>query len=305
MDRSPLVRARHESELSIAVRTLSTGRRVAHVPHFRDRFVPDQSWESRARRKLPERVMTMRRRIDHIARHGFAVTGSTILEVGTGPGLDTRLLGGLTQSAIHTVDIRQPLRRESVHPVPLHAFLDASREPILPPFSDSRYRLLAMDGRQLAFVDGVFDLVMVKHTLTVMANWELAIEECLRVLRPGGLLAIAESPFTGLFGISRQGIVDVPWAHVYLTEPEFREVLPGGEPARATVLRNFRSASRLGAEALLATARHRASLVSETYGRETLPAPFFQALFQVVPELAHVGAERLCIRAFELLFRRL
>jgi SAM-dependent methyltransferase len=287
------------------VRTLSSGRRVAHVARFRHRYVSDHSWENRARRKLPERVVAMRRRLDDMALHGFDVKGGRILEVGTGPGLDTRLLAGLTQGAVYSVDIRQehsrlePGRRPS-----LHAFLDACEDPRLPPFSDPRYRLLAMDGRRLAFAEDAFDLVVVKNTLKLVASWELVVRECLRVLRPGGLLAVSDSPFTGVFGISRQGIVDVPWAHVYLTDPEFQEVLPALEPARSTVLTNFRAASHLETEALLDAVRRGADLVSVSYTREAFPEPFLRELFELVPELARIGPDHLGVHGFELLVRR-
>jgi ubiquinone/menaquinone biosynthesis C-methylase UbiE len=69
-----------------------------------------------------------------------------------------------------------------------------------PEFRDSKTSLLAeVEGRQLPFRDAIFDLVLLMQVLN-SANWRPMLDECLRVLRPGGILAVGhtKSPESGV-----------------------------------------------------------------------------------------------------------
>ena len=51
------------------------------------------------------------------------------------------------------------------------------------------------DAEQLPFAVGSFDLVMTRHVLWTLPHPEQAIDEWIRVLRPGGRLAVMDSQF--------------------------------------------------------------------------------------------------------------
>jgi len=51
------------------------------------------------------------------------------------------------------------------------------------------------DAEQLPFAEGSFDLVMTRHVLWTLPHPEAAIDEWIRVLRPGGRLAAMDSQF--------------------------------------------------------------------------------------------------------------
>lgn len=54
---------------------------------------------------------------------------------------------------------------------------------------------LVIDAQALQFADASFDLVICNHVLEHVACPELALQECRRVLRPGGVL-IAQTPYS-------------------------------------------------------------------------------------------------------------
>ncbi|HEY2362951.1 MAG TPA: class I SAM-dependent methyltransferase [Candidatus Angelobacter sp.] len=69
-----------------------------------------------------------------------------------------------------------------------------------PEFRESKISLLAQaEGSQLPFKNAVFDLVLLMQVLN-SANWRPIPDECLRVLRPGGIVAVGhtKSPESGV-----------------------------------------------------------------------------------------------------------
>lgn len=56
-------------------------------------------------------------------------------------------------------------------------------------------RFEAGDAEQLRFADGSFDLVVSRHVLWTLPHPEAAIDEWIRVLRPGGRLALWDGQF--------------------------------------------------------------------------------------------------------------
>lgn len=54
----------------------------------------------------------------------------------------------------------------------------------------SSARLIQADGTQLPFPAGVFDLVLLMHVLSGIDKWRNLLGECVRVLKPGGFVAV-------------------------------------------------------------------------------------------------------------------
>lgn len=88
-----------------------------------------------------------------------------------------------------------------------------------PEFRESKTSLLVQaEGRQLPFKNAIFDLVLLMQVLNA-SNWRPMLDECRRVLRPGGIIAVGhtKSPESGVDAqLKRQlaGILEamrVPW----------------------------------------------------------------------------------------------
>jgi len=89
-----------------------------------------------------------------------------------------------------------------------------------PEFRESKTCLLAQaEGRQLPFQNGFFDLVLLVQVLSAVGNWRELLDECRRVLRPGGIVAVghAMSPESGVDEQLKRQLVaileamQVPW----------------------------------------------------------------------------------------------
>ena len=113
--------------------------------------------------------------------------GGRVLEVGVGTGMSlpdydktTRLVG---------VDLSEPMLRKAQKRV---------RELNL----NNVEALAVMDAERLAFPDASFDVIVAQHVITTVPHPEAALDELVRVLKPGGEIVLisrvgAESGFRG------------------------------------------------------------------------------------------------------------
>ena len=68
---------------------------------------------------------------------------------------------------------------DSARPSPVHRFVDPRRH--------ASMRLVMSDMTALPFHDASFDIVIAVHVFHLVDGWQRAVEEVLRVLRPGGV----------------------------------------------------------------------------------------------------------------------
>jgi phosphatidylethanolamine/phosphatidyl-N-methylethanolamine N-methyltransferase len=97
--------------------------------------------------------------------------GGHILEVGVGTGLS--LTDYTKSSRIVGIDISQPM-------------LDKARARVEMRHLDHVQALAVMDAEQLTFPDASFDVVVAQYVVTAIPNPEKALDEFVRVVRPGG-----------------------------------------------------------------------------------------------------------------------
>jgi ubiquinone/menaquinone biosynthesis C-methylase UbiE len=72
---------------------------------------------------------------------------------------------------------------------------------VKPEFHESKTSLLAQaDGKQLPFRNAGFDLLLLMQVLSAAGDWRQLLDECRRVLRPGGTIAVGHtrSPESGI-----------------------------------------------------------------------------------------------------------
>ena len=101
--------------------------------------------------------------------------GGRILEVGVGTGIS--LPDYARVNRIVGVDISA-------------AMLDKARERVVELGLDHVEALEVMDAERLTFADGSFDVVVAQYVVTAVPNPEAALDEFIRVLRPGGEIVI-------------------------------------------------------------------------------------------------------------------
>jgi phosphatidylethanolamine/phosphatidyl-N-methylethanolamine N-methyltransferase len=113
--------------------------------------------------------------------------GGRILEVGVGTGLSLRHYG--KNNLIDAIDISEPM-------------LDKARERVKRYGLDNVGTIAAMDAEQLTFPDASFDVVVAQYVVTAVPHPEKALDEFVRVVRPGGEIILtsrigAETGFRG------------------------------------------------------------------------------------------------------------
>jgi phosphatidylethanolamine/phosphatidyl-N-methylethanolamine N-methyltransferase len=101
--------------------------------------------------------------------------GGRILDVGVGTGLSLSDYAATTK--ICGVDISEPMLRRAIKRV---------REEKL----GNVEVLSVMDAKSLAFPDGFFDAVVAQYVITAVPDPEGALDEFVRVLKPGGELIL-------------------------------------------------------------------------------------------------------------------
>ncbi|WP_428542675.1 class I SAM-dependent methyltransferase [Rhodopila sp.] len=113
--------------------------------------------------------------------------GGRILEVGVGTGLSLDYYA--PSSRIVGVDISGPM-------------LDRARERVKRLNLDNIETIEVMDAEQLVYPRGSFDVVVAQYVVTAVPNPENALDEFVRVVRPGGEIILtsrigAETGFRG------------------------------------------------------------------------------------------------------------
>jgi len=104
-----------------------------------------------------------------------AGAGGRILEVGVGTGMSLPDYGKTTR--LMGVDLSEPMLRKAqkrVRELNLH----------------NVEGLAVMDAERLAFPDGSFDVIVAQHVITTVPHPEAALDELVRVLKPGGEIVL-------------------------------------------------------------------------------------------------------------------
>jgi len=97
--------------------------------------------------------------------------GGRILEIGVGTGIS--LPGYSPQNRIIGIDLSEAMLRKAQRRVADHSLTNVEK-------------LEVMDAQQLSYPDASFDVVVANHVISTVPNPEAALDECARMLRPGG-----------------------------------------------------------------------------------------------------------------------
>jgi phosphatidylethanolamine/phosphatidyl-N-methylethanolamine N-methyltransferase len=134
--------------------------------------------------------------------------GGRILEVGVGTGIS--LPGYSPQNRIIGIDLSEEMLRKARRRVAELSLTNVEK-------------LEVMDAEHLSFADASFDVVVATHVISTVPNPEAALDECARMLRPGGEMILlsrigADAGLRRLIEIMLQPIVrrlgwrsEFPW----------------------------------------------------------------------------------------------
>lgn len=155
-------------------------------------------------------------------------TGTVALEVGCGTGVVTRAIAQLSSVEVAI----------GIDPSPV--FVERAQE-----LSEGRVSFRVGDGQALDFGDGEFDLVVLHTTLCHVPDPARALAEAVRVLKPGGVLAIFDGDYvTATVATSPndplQNAVDVAIAN-FVAHPWMARRLPRELAALGMQVQSFRS----------------------------------------------------------------
>ncbi len=169
---------------------------------------------------------------DAMLRHGPLATGAHTLEIGVGTG---RIALPLLERGIDLTGVDLAPRMVER----LRAKYDDARAS-QPGAPWGRLDITLGDVTALPFADGSFDAVVAVHVLHLVAQWRRALDEALRVLRPGAPLLLGQDV---IHGASDAHPLQDEWAEIVRSlgvNPQrvgvgsFREIL---EEARGRGLR--------------------------------------------------------------------
>ena len=131
----------------------------------------------------PSRVHTVANRALQLLGRIRTQTGWRYLDVGCGVGFAASEIAGATKLDVTGVDVDPDQVSAATH--------RAARENL-------RFRV--MDATALDFPDGEFDVVATSMTTHHIPDWERALAEMVRVLRPGGYLIYSDHVFPAWLG---------------------------------------------------------------------------------------------------------
>jgi phosphatidylethanolamine/phosphatidyl-N-methylethanolamine N-methyltransferase len=97
--------------------------------------------------------------------------GGRILEVGVGTGIS--LPGYSSQNRIIGIDLSEEMLRKAQRRVAQLSLTNVEK-------------LEMMDAEHLSFADALLDVVVANHVISSVPNPEAALDECARMLKPGG-----------------------------------------------------------------------------------------------------------------------
>ncbi|UFJ39138.1 class I SAM-dependent methyltransferase [Brevibacillus humidisoli] len=139
----------------------------------------------------------------HSQQQMFA--GKTVLDIGCGGGGKTCYYATFGPQEIVGIDIVPHYAEEG------NAF---AREKGLADVA----RFLTADASAMPFDDNSFDTIIMNDAMEHVDNPEATLEECFRVLKPGGHLYINFPPYFHPYGAHLSDAIGIPWVHSLFSE---------------------------------------------------------------------------------------
>lgn len=129
----------------------------------------------------------------------------TVLDIGCGAGGKTVYYASLGVKKIYGLEILEKYREE--------ACMIAEEKGC-----GGRFEFICGDAAKLCFEDDHFDTIIMNDAMEHVNNPRLVLDECYRVLRPGGRLYLNFPPYYHPFGAHLTDVMGIPWVHCLFSE---------------------------------------------------------------------------------------
>ncbi len=131
--------------------------------------------------------------------------GKVVLDIGCGAAGKTLYYASCGVKKIYGVDVVQRYEEEA-------ATLASEKQ------LSSAFKFVYGDASHLRFNDGYFDTIIMNDAMEHVDDPGAVLDECYRVLKPGGRLYINFPPFYHPFGAHLSDAIGVPWVHAFFSE---------------------------------------------------------------------------------------
>jgi len=131
--------------------------------------------------------------------------GKTVLDIGCGGGGKTCYYATFNPEQIIGIDIVPHYAEEAN---------DFARQKGLADVA----RFLTADSAELPFADNTFDTIIMNDAMEHVDRPEQTLQECFRVLKPGGHLYINFPPYYHPYGAHLSDAIGIPWVHSLFSE---------------------------------------------------------------------------------------
>ena len=131
--------------------------------------------------------------------------GKTVVDIGCGAGGKSLYYASRGAKEVIGVEILEKYRAEA------EALADELS-------LANKFRFICADAAALPFADGSIDTIIMNDAMEHVARPEAVLDECLRVLAPGGKLFVNFPPIHHPFGAHLSDLIYIPWVHLFFSE---------------------------------------------------------------------------------------
>lgn len=129
----------------------------------------------------------------------------TVLDIGCGAGGKTVYYASLGVKKIFGLEILNKYRQEAVNLAKEKGFLNI-------------FDFVCGDAAKMEFQDNMFDTIIMNDSMEHVDKPIEVLEECYRVLKPGGKLFLNFPPYYHPLGAHLSDAIGIPWVHCFFSE---------------------------------------------------------------------------------------
>jgi len=137
--------------------------------------------------------------------------GKTVLDIGCGAAGKTLYYAASGAGFVYGMDIVPEYKEEA---------WKLAREKGL----EEKFEFILGDAAALPFDEDCIDTIIMNDAMEHVANPEKVLEECYRVLKPGGRIFINFPPYHHPFGAHLSDTIGIPWVHLFFSEKTLIQV---------------------------------------------------------------------------------
>ena len=130
--------------------------------------------------------------------------GKQVLDIGCGAGGKSLYFAKMGAGYVTGVDVVEKYEDESN---------SLARELSL----SDKFKFVLADASKLTFEDESFDTIIMNDAMEHVGDPEAVLDECLRVLCPGGRIFINFPPYNHPFGAHLSDVIAIPYVHMFFS----------------------------------------------------------------------------------------